>query len=89
MALGAHRSSVHRMVLGDASRLAAIGIASGLICSLGATSVLRSFLFGVHTWDISTLTAVVTVLGITALIASYIPARRAAAINPVDALRNE
>jgi predicted permease len=89
MALGAHRSSVHRMVLRDASRLAAIGIASGLICSLGASRLLRGLLFGVRPWDLSTLMAVVTVLSIAALAASYIPARRAASVNPADALRNE
>jgi len=89
MALGAHRSSVHRMVLGDASRLAAIGIASGLICSLAAARLLRTLLFGVRAWDLSTLMAVVTVLSIAALVASYVPARRAASVNPVDALRNE
>jgi predicted permease len=89
MALGAHRSSVHRMVLRDASRLAAIGIASGLICSFGAARLLRGVLFGVRPWDLSTLMGVVTVLSIAALVASYVPARRAASVNPVDALRNE
>ena len=89
MALGAHRSSVHRMVLRDASRLAAIGIASGLICSVGAARLLRGVLFGVRAWDLSTLMGVVTVLSIAALVASYVPARRAASVNPVDALRNE
>jgi predicted permease len=89
MALGAHRSSVHRMVLADASRLAGIGIAGGLICSLAAARLLRSLLFGVRAWDLSTLAAVVTVLGIAALVASYVPARHAASVNPVDALRTE
>jgi predicted permease len=89
MALGAHRSTVHRMVLADASRLAAIGIASGLVGSIAAARLLRGLLFGVHAWDLSTLAAVVAVLGIVTLVASYVPARRAASVNPVDALRNE
>jgi len=89
MALGAHRSSVHRMVLADASRLAAIGIAGGLVCSLMAARLLRGLLFGVRAWDLSTMMAVVTVLGIAALLASYVPAHRAASVNPVDALRTE
>jgi predicted permease len=89
MALGAHRSSLHRMVLADASRLAGIGIAGGLICSLAVARLLRSLLFGVRAWDLSTLAAVVTVLGIAALVASYVPARHAASVNPVDALRTE
>lgn len=89
MALGAHRSSVHRMVLADASRLAAIGIAGGLACSLAATRLLRGLLFGVRAWDLSTMMAVVIVLGIAALLASYVPAHRAASVNPVDALRTE
>src|SRR6185437_5405572 len=89
MALGAHRSSVHRMVLADASRLSAIGIASGLLCSLAAARLLRGLLFGVRPWDLSTLVAVVAVLGVAALAASYIPARRAASVNPVVAPRTE
>ena len=77
------------MVLADASRLAAIGIAGGLACSLAATRLLRGLLFGVRAWDLSTMMAVVIVLGIAALLASYVPAHRAASVNPVDALRNE
>jgi macrolide transport system ATP-binding/permease protein len=89
MALGAHRSSVHRMVLGDASRLAAIGIVCGMVSSLAAARLLRGLLFGVRAWDISTFAAVITVLGSAALLASYVPARRAASVNPVDALRTD
>jgi macrolide transport system ATP-binding/permease protein len=77
------------MVLADASWLAGIGIAGGLVCSLAAARLLRGLLFGVRAWDLSTLAAVVTVLGIAALVASYVPARRAASVNPVDALRTE
>jgi ABC-type lipoprotein release transport system permease subunit len=50
---------------------------------------MRTMLFGVSSWDVSTLVAVGAVLGIAALMASYLPARRAASVNPVDALRAE
>jgi predicted permease len=89
MALGAHRSSVHRMVLRDASQLAIFGITGGLVCSLAAARLLRGLLYGVRPWDLTTLMAVVAVMGIAALVASYVPARRAASLNPVDALRTE
>ena len=50
---------------------------------------MRKLLFGVAAWDVSTLIAVSVLLGLSALLASYLPARRAASINPVDALRAE
>jgi ABC-type antimicrobial peptide transport system permease subunit len=89
MALGAERSAVYRLILKEAGRLTAFGVVSGVACSLGATTLLRSLLFGVRSWDVPTLIAVAAVLGFAALLASYIPARRAAAVNPVDALRTE
>jgi len=89
MALGAHRDSIHRMVLREAGRLAIAGIAIGLVFSVAAGSLMRGLLFGVQTWDASVLCAVAGVLGAAALLASYLPARRAASINPMDALRAE
>jgi predicted permease len=89
MALGAQRGSVYRMVLREAGWMASMGIAIGVVCSLAAGSLLRSLLFGVRAWDIPTLAAVAAVLGAAALSASYIPAHRAASVNPVDALRAE
>jgi len=89
MALGAQRGSVSRMVLREAGRLAAIGIVIGLFCSLAAGLLLRGLLFGVQAWDVSTLAAVAAALGAVALSASYIPAHRAASVNPVEALRAE
>ncbi|HTD96873.1 MAG TPA: ABC transporter permease [Edaphobacter sp.] len=89
MALGAQRSSVYQLILKEAGWLTGIGIASGLLCSIAASTLMRKLLFGVHTWDIAILAAVAAVLAIPAMFASYIPARRAASVNPVEALRAE
>ena len=89
MALGAQRWSVHRMVLSEAAWLAAAGIAIGAVCSVAFGELLRGLLFGVRAWDLPILAAVATVLGLSALFASYIPAHRAASVNPVEALRAE
>jgi macrolide transport system ATP-binding/permease protein len=89
MALGAQRASVYQLILKEGARLALWGIAAGIACSLAATLLLRSILFGVQSWDVATLATVAIVLAAAALLASYIPAHRAASINPVEALRAE
>ncbi len=89
MALGATPRDVLRMVLGRAVVLAGTGIALGLICAAGATQFLRTFLFGVTASDWPTYIAVAFALGIVALLASYIPARRAMRVDPMIALRYE
>jgi len=89
MALGAERGSVYRLVLGQSGLMAAIGIVVGLGCSIPAARLLRGLLFGVQSGDVPTLIGVAVVLGICVLIASYLPARRAASVNPVEALRAE
>jgi macrolide transport system ATP-binding/permease protein len=89
MALGAERGTVYQLILREAGRLTAFGLILGLVCSLTAAALLRSLLFGVHSWDAPTLIGVAAVLGVSALLASYIPARRAASVNPVEALRTE
>jgi predicted permease len=89
MALGAQRSSVYGLILKEAGWLTVVGIAIGLACSVAAAVLMRKLLFGVHSWDVPTLAAVAVVLGVSALLASYIPARRAASVNPVEALRAE
>jgi ABC-type antimicrobial peptide transport system permease subunit len=89
MALGAQRGTVYQLILREASILTVVGITAGILCALGASTLLRGLLFQIRTWDISTLAFVAVVLGASALIASYIPAHRAASINPVEALRAE
>ncbi len=89
MALGAQTASVYRLILQEASWLTAIGIAIGLAGAIAAATLMRGLLFGVRSWDIPTLAAVAILLGVSSLLASYIPARRAASVNPVEALRAE
>ena len=89
MALGAPRSSVHGLVMREASRLAIVGIGVGILASVGAAMLMQKLLFGVAAWDAATLLSVAGVLGASAMLASYIPAHRAASVNPVEALRSE
>jgi ABC-type antimicrobial peptide transport system permease subunit len=89
MALGAQRSSVYKLVLGEAGRLIAVGVLVGLAGSVGAAMLMGKLLFGVQAWDAGTLVSVAVVLGAAAMMASYFPARRAASVNPTEALRAE
>jgi ABC-type antimicrobial peptide transport system permease subunit len=89
MALGAQRSSVYSLVMGEAGRLIVVGIVLGLGSAIGAAWLMRKLLYGVQAWDASTLCAVAVVLASSALLASYFPARRAASVNPTEALRAE
>ncbi|MGC1616109.1 MAG: ABC transporter permease [Candidatus Acidiferrum sp.] len=89
MALGATQADVLRDVLGLGVRLTGIGLGIGLAGALLATRVLSSLLYGVHSTDALTFTAVSLVLITVALIASYIPARRATRVDPIVALRYE
>jgi len=89
MALGAAHASVYRLILKEAGWLAAAGIGLGAAGSVAAATLARKLLFGVSSWDVETLSAVAVVLGIAAVVASFVPARRAASVNPVEALRME
>lgn len=89
MALGAERGAVYRLILKEAGWLAIFGIILGVVSSLTAATLMQKLLFGVRSWDVPTLIAVAALLSISALLASYIPARRAASVNPVQALRAE
>src|SRR5690606_18728664 len=89
MALGAEASAVRRMVVARGGRVALLGIAIGLVAALVMTRFLTSLLFGVQAMDPLTFVAVSTMMIAVALLASYIPARRASAVDPVQALRTE
>lgn len=89
MALGAEQTAVYRLILKEAGCLTAAGIAIGLVCSLAAAAFMRGLLFGIRSWDPPTLITVAAALALSALLASYIPAHRAASVNPVEALRAE
>jgi predicted permease len=89
MALGAQRSSVYQLILKEAGLLTVLGVAAGLGCAIAAATMMGKLLFGVRSWDLPTLAGVSVLLGFSALIASFIPARRAASVNPVEALRAE
>src|SRR6202023_3202076 len=83
MALGAQQSSVYRMILKEAGWLTGFGIVAGLVCSIAVATLMRKVLFGIHSWDVSPLAAVALLLGVSAMLASYFPARGAASGNPV------
>jgi ABC-type antimicrobial peptide transport system permease subunit len=89
MALGAQRNAVYRLILVEAGWLVLIGLVLGSACSITAGILIRSLLFGVRSWDISIFVAVAVLLAVSALAACYIPARRAASIDPMQALRAE
>ena len=89
MALGAQRLDVLRMVLQDGARMTLTGAAIGIVAALGLTRLMGSMLFGVKPTDPITFGLVAVVLCGIALLASYVPARRAAKVDPMVALRNE
>jgi putative ABC transport system permease protein len=89
MALGAQPSDVRGMVVAQAVRTGAIGLAAGLIGALAATRVLASLLYGVSPNDPATFAAVSAALMAVMLLAAYLPARRATRIDPITALRTE
>ncbi len=89
MALGAQARTVRRMVVAQGGRVAVVGAAVGVIASLGLTRYIESMLFGVQRLDVLTFTGVSGVLVAVALLASYLPARRASRVDPVEALRSD
>jgi predicted permease len=89
LALGARPLDILRLVLRQGLRLAGVGIALGIAAGLGLTRVLESLLFGVRPQDPTTFVAVAALLAVVALVASYVPARRAMKVDPMVALRYE
>jgi predicted permease len=89
IALGAERRDILRLVVGQGGRLAAIGIGLGILGALGLTRLMSSILFGVRAFDPLTFGAMAAVLWSVAMLASYLPARAAAAVDPIVVLRAE
>jgi putative ABC transport system permease protein len=89
IALGAQSRDVQRLVIGQGARLAAFGIAAGLSAAIAVTRLMESMLFGVKANDAYTFAAISLMLGLVALVACYLPSRRATALDPLIALRHE
>jgi putative ABC transport system permease protein len=89
MALGAQRGDVLRLVLAQGGKISLAGIAIGSVASAGLTWLMAKLLYSVSAVDPATFTAVAFVLAVIAMVASYIPARRALRVDPLVALRNE
>ena len=89
MALGAHAGELQRMFVRHGLILAGVGVAIGAAAAVGLSRLMKSLLFEVSPLDPVTYAAVAVVLVTSAALASYLPARRAAAVDPLDALRAE
>ena len=89
IALGAQRPSIYRLVLNEAGVLAISGVALGIAGSVATVTLARKLLFGVSSWDVAVVAGMAMLLGAAALVASFVPARRAATVNPVETLRAE
>jgi putative ABC transport system permease protein len=89
MALGARASDVFTLVIGQGIRLALAGVALGLLAALALTRLMKNLLFNVSATDPLTFLAIAALLVFMALLACFVPARRAAKVNPIIALRGE
>jgi ABC-type antimicrobial peptide transport system permease subunit len=89
LALGARPGQVRGMILGESTWLAVAGIVVGVGAALGLTRLVKSMLYGIHPYDLPALSCGVSILLVVALAASWIPARRAARVETIEALRHE
>jgi putative ABC transport system permease protein len=89
VALGARPLEVHRLIVGQGLKLLGVGVALGLLGAMVLSRVMTSLLFGVAAWDVPTFAGVSLLLAVVALAACFIPARRAAKVEPMIALRAE
>lgn len=89
MALGARAAQVRTMVVAQGARVVGIGVAIGILVALAGTQVLGSLLFGVHPIDAATFIAMPLVMAVVGLLASYLPARKASNLDPMESLRRD
>ena len=89
MALGAGQRRVATMIVGEVSVVLAVGLVTGLVLAAASTRLITSFLYGLKPMDVTTLVGSMAMLAAVALGAAYLPARRAARVDPMDALREE
>lgn len=89
MALGAARADVFRLVLGHGVTLVSVGVVAGLLGAIAASRAVSSLLYGVGALDVSALSIAIAALVLVALVACFLPARRATLVNPIEALRAE
>jgi ABC-type antimicrobial peptide transport system permease subunit len=89
IALGADRGRVIRLVMKEAMLLLAVGLAAGIVLAFWAARAAATLLYGLKPYDPVSMLAAIVLLAVIALAASYAPARRAAALEPMTALRNE
>jgi ABC-type antimicrobial peptide transport system permease subunit len=89
MALGARTGDVLRLILGQGMTLTLIGIGIGMIAAIGLSQLIEHLLFGVSATDPMTFFVIASLLSAVALLACYIPARRASKVDPLRALRRE
>jgi putative ABC transport system permease protein len=89
MALGADRSVIRRLVIWQGMRLTLVGMAMGIAAAFGFARLIASFLFGVKPWDLEVFVSVLLILSSVALLAIWLPARRASKLDPMEALLTE
>ena len=87
MALGAQGTQVRRMVVTQGTRVVAVGVVAGLAVALVASRALTTLLYGVETLDVGTFVGMSTMMMMVGLLASWLPARKASGVDPIESLR--